>query len=100
MFSRFQRRLKIQAALFHNTARLLLESCLDHDVAIHMLEDESHPRWKDDGLDSSLAGQLDHSREACLGALEEINCILGELSKDSEGLERAVRSDEVCNPSS
>jgi len=87
---RFQQRLKIQRTVFRNECRILLESAVEHDVALRMLEDKNHPQWLDQSVDNRLLEQLDSSRDACITIITQIEEQLRNVDKDSQEFEAAV----------
>lgn len=87
---RFQQRLKIQRTVFRNECRILLESVVEHDVALRMLEDKDHPQWVDQSVDTQLLEQLDSSKDACITIITQIEEQLLNVAKDSKDFEVAV----------
>ena len=91
---RFQQRLKIQRTVFRNECRILLESIVEHEVAVRMLDDRHHESWHDLGLEKKLVQLLDSSKDACVTIISEIEEHLMEVEKDSADFETAVTDSE------
>ncbi|MCJ1436556.1 hypothetical protein MMC27_005935 [Xylographa pallens] len=91
---RFQQKLKIQRTVFRNECRILLESIVEHEIAVRMLDDKNHESWHDQGLDSKLVQQLDSSKDTCVIIIGEIEDHLKEVEKDSADFETAVTANE------
>ncbi|MCJ1479096.1 hypothetical protein MMC13_007780 [Lambiella insularis] len=89
----FQQRLNIQRTIFRNEVRILLESAIEHEVAVRMLEDKTHPQWQDECLERELLKQLDTSKDAYVTVIRQIEKQLREVEKDSGELERAIDSE-------
>ncbi len=87
---RFQQQLGIQRTIFCNECRILLESVVEHDIALRMLEDRDHPQWLDQSVDNRLLKQLDSSKDACITIITQIQEQLRNVEKDSEEFEAAV----------
>lgn len=88
---RFQRHLRVQRTIFRNECRILLESAVEHDIALRMLEDRDHPQWLDQSVDNRLLKQLDSSKDACITIITQIEEQLRDVDKDSQDFEAAVR---------
>ena len=98
---RFQQRLKIQRTVFRNECRILLESAVEHDVALGMLDDKNHPQWVDRSVDNRLLQQLDSSKDACITIITQIEEQLRNVKKDSQEFEAAIeQSGQVYTPHS
>lgn len=87
---RFQQHLRIQRTIFRNECRILLESVVEHDIALRMLEDRDHPQWLDQSVDNRLLKQLDSSKDACITIITQIQEQLRNVEKDSQEFEAAV----------
>ena len=87
---RFQRRLKIQKAIFRNQCRILLENAVHQDVASQMLEEHSHFLLCDAQTEKLLAKQLGSSREACVAVIELIDERLRGIEKESSRFQTIV----------
>jgi hypothetical protein len=88
---RFQQHLRIRRTIFRNECRILLESVVEHDIALRMLEDRDHPQWLDQSVDNRLLKQLDSSKDACITIITQIEEQLRNVDKDSQDFEAAVR---------
>jgi len=87
---RFQQNLQIQRTIFRNECRILLESVVEHEVALRMLEDKDHPQWLDQSVDNRLLKQLDSSKDACITIITQIEDQLRNVEKDSQDFAAAV----------
>ena len=83
---RYQRLLKLQKTIYHNQCLSLLDSALDHDVAVRMLFVSGHPSWVDQDLDSRLLTSLGSSKDSCLDVVNMITECLRDIENESQDL--------------
>lgn len=96
---RFLQNLRIQRTIFRNECRILLESVVEHDVALRMLENKDHPQWLDQSVDKQLLEQLDRSKDACITIITQIEDQLRDVEMDSQDFAAIVLQSEQVSVS-
>jgi len=94
---RFQMALKVQKVVSQNECCLLLDR-VQFSQGDVMIDDLTHPLWRDSNLEDRIRLQLDESYDACISSSFLINQMLAEILKETGTLD--ILAQKVFNQTS